>query len=237
MAHTVPNPDSFLEWIKRWLAGLPAETMPGLVEQTGDASRIALFCVDLTVGFCEQGALSSPRVKGIVEPIVQLFNLAYSNGVRQFILPQDSHPEDSPEFDSFAAHCVRGTPEAETVPELDALPFSSMFVKIPKQSVSSNIGTDLEETLDSLLIDTAICVGDCTDICLYQLAMFLKSRDTARGRPIRVIVPEDCAQTYDMSVDQAARLNALPHPGDLMHGLFLYHMALNGIRVVRTIHG
>ena len=225
----------FLEWLDRWLAGLPDETMSGLVKQTGGASRVAVFCVDLTVGFCSEGALSSPRVEGIVEPIARLFRLAHSSGVRQFILPQDSHPADSPEFGAFPPHCVAGSAEADTVPQLEALPFASTFVRIPKQSVSPAAGTDLEETLDSLLVDTAICVGDCTDICLYQMAMFLKTRATAEGRPVRVVVPADCAQTYDMGVDDAAKVGALPHPGDLMHGVFLYHMALNGISVVRTI--
>jgi hypothetical protein len=27
----------------------------------------------------------------------------------------------------------------------------------------------------------------------------------------------------------------MPHPGDLMHAFFLYHMALNGVEVVRTL--
>lgn len=227
----------FLEWLQRWMHGLPNETMRGLVEQTGDASRIAVFCVDLTVGFCHQGALASPRVRGLVHPIADLFRLAHSAGVRHFILPQDSHPPDSPEFDAWPPHCVQGTPEAETVPEIQRLPFSSTFVVVPKQSVSSRELTEMEGVLEGLLLDTAICVGDCTDLCLYQLAMFLKTRANASGRPMRVVVPADCVQTYDLSVESALVANALPHPGDLMHAVFLYHMALNGIRIVATIHG
>ena len=50
-----------------------------------------------------------------------------------------------------------------------------------------------------------------------------------------VIVPENCVQTYDLGVEAAKRLGITPHPGDLMHVLFLYHMHLNDIRVVRAI--
>jgi hypothetical protein len=36
-------------------------------------------------------------------------------------------------------------------------------------------------------------------------------------------------------VDVARRLGGLPHAGDLLHLIFLYHMALNGIEIVREV--
>jgi hypothetical protein len=38
-----------------------------------------------------------------------------------------------------------------------------------------------------------------------------------------------------MSVEQAKEVGAYAHPGDLMHVFFLYHMALNGIEVIKAI--
>jgi hypothetical protein len=54
-------------------------------------------------------------------------------------------------------------------------------------------------------------------------------------REARVIVPADCVQTYDMPVETANQLGILPHDGNLLHTVFLYHMALNGIEVVRHL--
>jgi hypothetical protein len=72
-----------------------------------------------------------------------------------------------------------------------------------------------------------IVVGNCTDLCVYQAAMQLKMRFNGAGWYTRsVIVPADCVQTYD----------ALGHPGDQMHDVFLRHMALNGIEVVTSIY-
>ncbi len=51
----------------------------------------------------------------------------------------------------------------------------------------------------------------------------------------RVIIPQNCVQTYDRSIAIAESQGGLAHDGDLLHGVFLYHMALNGIEVVQAI--
>jgi hypothetical protein len=66
--------------------------------------------------------------------------------------------------------------------------------------------------------------------------MYLRLRANVLGlRQVRVIVPADCVQTYDLPVETAQELGALPHDGDLLHRVFLYHMALNGIEVVAQL--
>jgi len=129
---------------------------------------------------------------------------------------------------------VAGTPESEPVPELTALPFSDVFTTIPKNSISSSIGTELDAWLEAHSeITTFIVVGDCTDLCVYQAAMHLRLRANTLGlRDARVFLPADCVQTYDMPVETAAELDILPHDGNLLHSIFLYQMALNGIEIV-----
>jgi hypothetical protein len=50
-----------------------------------------------------------------------------------------------------------------------------------------------------------------------------------------VIVPANCTQTWHLSVDDARDGPKMPHHGDMLHATFLYHMALNGIEVVKEI--
>ena len=66
--------------------------------------------------------------------------------------------------------------------------------------------------------------------------MHLRVRHNARNVPgVSVIVPADAVDTYDLNVETAAATGAFPHPGDFFHQIFLYHMALNGIQVVRAL--
>ena len=221
----------FLDWLARWEEGLPEVKLEEIVS---DPARVALASVDLTNGFCCEGPLASPRVAGIIPATVRLFQRAYDLGVRHFLLPQDTHDADALEFLAYPPHAIGGTSESDTVDELKALPFSDSFRIIPKNSVSCDICTDLDPWLDAHPgVTTFIVVGDCTDICVYLMAMHLRLRANVLGAgDARVIIPADCVQTYDLSVEAAAQVGALPHDGDLLHSIFLYHMALNGVEVV-----
>jgi len=223
--------ESFLNWLARWEVDLPSLDLSTVIS---DPSRVALVSQDLLKGFCNQGPLSSPRAAGIVPTVVHLFQATHDLGGHHFLLLQDTHDPDAVEFSAYPPHCVAGTAESETIDELNDLPFSNLFTVIPKNSISSSAGTDLEAWLeDHPAVTTFIIVGVCTDICVYDLAMGLRVRANVLGqRDVRVIVPADYVQTYDMPVETAAELGALPHDGDLLHRIFLYHMALNGIEVV-----
>src|SRR5438105_4198364 len=119
---------AFMEWLEDWMARLPAAALrEDVIEPAGGPRHVALMSVDLLVGFCSAGPLASPRVGARVPGIVDLFTRAYAAGVRDFVLTQDSHPPGAPEFREFGPHCLTGTREAETVPELLALPFARDF--------------------------------------------------------------------------------------------------------------
>ncbi|MGD1994394.1 MAG: isochorismatase family cysteine hydrolase [Anaerolineae bacterium] len=222
---------SFLDWLTSWEADLPALELDSVV---ADPSRVALLSVDMVKGFCCQGPLASQRVADIIPALVDLLERAEARGVRHFLLTQDTHAPNAMEFSAFPPHAVAGTDESATIEELDALPFSDRFTVIPKNTISSTIGTALEPWLEAHPeVTTFVVVGNCTDLCVYQAAMALRLRmSVLREEEARVIVPADCVQTYHMPVEAAEELGALPHDGDLLHRVFLYHMALNGVEVV-----
>jgi len=225
---------AFIEWLYRWLAELEPLQLSALTH--GRPERVAILCTDLVVGFCQQGPLSSPRVARVVPANVALFQKAHAAGVRHFVLPQDVHSPDAIEFDAYPPHCIAGSDEAETAPELMALPFSDQFTVIAKNSINPAIHTGLEAWLAAHPeVDTFIVTGDCTDICVYQLAIHLRARANALGLTQRVVLPADCVATYDVPVNTAAELGILPHDGDLLHAIFLYSMALNGVQVVASL--
>jgi nicotinamidase-related amidase len=201
-----------------------------------DPQKTIIVSVDVINGFCHQGPLASPRVKAIIAPIAALFDKAWKKGLHHILLTQDTHEPEAVEFGQFPPHCVRGTAEAETVPEFKALPFFDQMIVMEKNSIHSGLDTALNDWIAAHPeVDTFIVVGDCTDLCTYQLAMHLRLDANARQLQRRVVVPADCVDTYDMPVELAKQVGAMPHDGDLLHAVFLYHMALNGVEVVSRI--
>ena len=225
----------FLNWLAEWVANLPDLALGDLIS---DPRHVAILSVDLVNGFCCEGPLASPRVAGIIPAVVSLFERARTLGVRNFLLSQDTHDPDALEFSAYAPHAVAGSSESETVEELKALSFADEFVILEKNSISTSIGTDLLPWIEAHPeVRTFIIVGDCTDLCVYQAAMDLRLRANVGGlHDFRVIVPEDCVQTYDLPVEVASSIGVLPHDGDLLHQVFLYNMALNGVEVVARLN-
>jgi nicotinamidase-related amidase len=157
-------------------------------------------------------------------------------GVRHFIFSYDAHEPQALEFSSYPAHCVRGSSESEAVSEIKSLPFFDQFVMMPKNSIDAALATNLDVWLDGYPeINMFIIVGDCTDICVYLLAIHLRSRANVLNQQVRIIVPADCVDTYDLPVHIAQEIGAVPHDGDLLHLIFLYHMMLNGVEVVSRV--
>jgi nicotinamidase-related amidase len=224
----------FLDWVVRWHNNLDTFSLSSAISEP---ERTAILAVDIVNGFCYQGPLASERVAGIVPAVVDLFKAAHEHGVRHFLLAEENHPPDAVEFESYPPHCVAGTPEAETVPELVALPFADSFVIIKKNSINPFVETALEAWLDKHPeVNTFIVVGDCTDLCTYHLAMGLRLWANARQRrDVRVILPVDGVQTYDLPVQVAGEIGAIPHDGDLLHLVFLYSMMLNGVQIVSSL--
>jgi nicotinamidase-related amidase len=224
---------SFLAHLDDWIQNLPTKELKELVVKP---EKTAIISVDVIKGFCSIGPLASPRVAGIVDPIVALMQRTWDGGVRHIILSQDTHEPDAEEFGAWPPHCIRGTDESETVEEIRRLPFFHQMMVLEKNSIASGLNHDLQQwVMDHPEVENYIVVGDCSDLCTYQLAMFLRLDANERQVKRSVIVPENCVQTYDMSVEQAKEVGAYAHPGDLMHVFFLYHMALNGIEVIKAI--
>ena len=235
-------PSSFIEQSKEFLSALVTweSNLPMIswtdLQTEAQEGQVALISVDMINGFCHEGVLSSPRVRDIIPAVVTVFKDAYNIGVREFILAQDCHKPDSLEFADFPPHCQAGSIEALTVPELANLPFANLYQVILKNSLNAFQVSEMGKWLETHNhYSVMVIVGDCTDLCVHQTALHLKMYTNEHNLKMRVIVPENAVQTYHMSVDTANTIGALPHDGNFMHLVFLYHMKLNGVEVVKEI--
>lgn len=225
--------DDFSLYLKKWVSALPEMNGVSLFEFP---EKTAIVCVDVINGFCKAGPLASPRVAAIIPPIVKLLQQAWQAGCRNLFLIQDTHEPDAVEFGAFPPHCVRGTQEAETVSEIKTLPFFDQITIMEKNSIDSGLNTGLDAWIaEHPQVNTYIVIGDCTDLCTYQLAMHLRVSANALQKKRRVLVPAACTDTYDTPIQIAREIGAFAHPADFFHNTFLYHMALNGVEVIKEI--
>lgn len=234
--------------IAAWHRGLPALRIDELVPDEEATERTTVFVVDMINDFCKpDGALYSPRIEGIIPAIVELIKKANRSRVRTIRI-QDAHSPDAKEFKVFPRHAVRGTEGAKTIKEIMTLPFSAEFLLVEKNSLSPFPSTHVFHERGAAHRFTpylheifsgnngiAVLAGDCTNLCVEQTAMGLKLWANEYGKAMRVVIPVNCVQTFDLPFGTAAELGAMPHPGDMQHIFALYEMARNGIEIVREI--
>lgn len=184
-----------------------------------DLTKTALFIVDMNNGFAKSGALYSPRVENLINPISSFTKFMKSHKCN-IIAFTDSHTPDSIELRSYPSHCLHNDVESDIVDEIKAIEGISI---IPKNSTNGFFALD---NFDYSKFDNLIIVGDCTDICIYQFAVTLKAYFNHFNLDKNVIVPIDLVDTYDIPG---------VHNAELMNLVFLNSMIQNGINVVKSI--
>jgi hypothetical protein len=227
------NYQPFLSYLDSWYSTLPAVSLSSLLKDFR-SEQTALLSVDVLNGFCKEGNLASPRVASIVEPIVRLFKLAEQEGMNHYVLLQDCHQHNSKEFLIYPPHCIEYTDEAKTVSELVELPDAYKFKIFSKRTINPGLDKNFQHWLsENPSIKQFLVVGDCTDICVYLLSVFLKTWSVQQDTVFQIVIPANCVDTFDIPVVENS--GTVPHPGELLHRIFLYHMHLNGMKIVSAI--
>ncbi len=187
-----------------------------------EPGKTVLVIVDMVNGFVREGALSSPNAETIVPGIAGLMQACTKRGYRQIFFA-DCHTPDSPEFSAYPVHCVEGTAECEPVKELAEL---GEYQLIRKNSTNGSQEPEFREWLTaSPEIENFVIVGCCTDICVQQFALGVKTECNRRNRPSKVIVVADLCSTYD----------APGHESGAVELMSFYNMQTNGVEVTPGI--
>ena len=168
---------------------LPELSLSGL-----DPDKSLLVIVDIVNGFVREGAMASPLVEDIILPVVSLMEKCQDKKIPSVAFA-DCHAADCAEFASFPPHCVKNTSESEIVDEIKK---AGGYTLIEKNSTNGFHEKSFTDYLDGKSgVDTFIVTGDCTDICVMQFCLTLKTRYTAQNKNIRIIIPVNCVETYD----------------------------------------
>ena len=156
-----------------------------------------VIVVDMQRCFLEEGypLFCGDKARQIIPNVQKLLAEEAAKG-STLLFTADTHDPDDEEFQMFPAHCVRGTPETEIIPELSE--FVEKGTVIPKNRYSGFFGTDMEERLAKLAPEKLIVCGVCTDICVMHTVADARNRDYA------VEVPRDCVASFDPEAHEFA---------------------------------
>ena len=212
-----------LDELNAWQNGLKALKFSEIFKDGSE--KVVFISVDMINGFCSEGALASKRVGELSKGIADTFKLARDKfDLKNFILIQDAHSQNASEFESFPAHAIKGDTQAQAVDELRNLDFFSEMKTFYKNSLSIAYSQEFNKFISKF--DSFIIMGNCTDMCVYQLVSHLRLSANECDQKREIIVPANLVQTYD----------AVGHSGDFYQNVFLHHMqmALNA-RVVKEL--
>ncbi len=196
----------------------------------------ALIVVDMLKGFCNTGPLQSPHNDKLKHPIANL--------VSQFKGPvisvQDAHSEQDEEFDAFPPHCISDTQESQLVEPINKeMKEHDKAEILEKQTLNPFFGAQgYEDWLKTQLkngIEDFYIVGNCTDLCIHQTALSTKMWLSQQKNKTDVKVIVEMVSTYDLPKENTPE-EALPHPKDIFHEVFLHHMALNNIKLIEIVN-
>ena len=187
-----------------------------------DKKDTIILVVDMVKGFAEKGNLYSERIKNIILPICDL--VKKSNFLNISVIAfADCHEDISPEFNSYPIHCLKDNEESEIVEEIKKC---CNYKLINKNSTNGFFEKEFKEFIDNNSnINNFIIVGNCTDICISQLALSLKAYFNNKNIMKNIIVPMNLVETYD----------APPHDAELINIMSIYNMHINGIEILKEL--
>ena len=132
-------------------------------------SRSAVVVIDLANDFVYAGGVIADaggpeyqtRAQAVIPDLARLLSAARAAGVK-VVYATDAHTPEDTELDKWPPHSMKGTPEAEIVPDLAPQP-GDLFIE--KQTYSPFVSTDIDEQMKALGIERLYITGLHTDCC------------------------------------------------------------------------
>ena len=155
-----------------------------------------LLVIDMVNGFVKEGALADNYINTITPNIINLIKECKEKNY-DIISIQEGHSKNSKEFENFPEHCILGTEEAELIEELE--PYKNDMKMIRKNSTCGFITKEFFEYFENNKneIEEVILTGCCTDICILNFAIPLKTYINEYNLPIDVTIYKNAVETYN----------------------------------------
>ena len=180
-----------------------------------------LVIVDMVNGFINFGALADKNINKITPNIINLIKFA-KNKDYKIVAFKDSHSKDDKEFEVFPAHCLKGTPESELIPELKRYEGQFDYV-IEKNTTNGFITKEFYNLIKTNKFDNVVVCGCCTDICVLNFVESYLKYIKKFGVNTKIYVVENACYTFD----------GKNHDAQEYHNSSLSEMKNLGARIIR----
>ena len=168
--------------------------------------RELLVVVDMIRGFIEQGPLSDPAISTIIGDNVELIK-DFTSRNQAVIAFRDAHDVDSKEFANYPPHCISGSVESEFVDAIGA--FEAEMIVIDKDTTNGFQTSSFQSFIEhEAPFDKIIVIGCCTDICILQFALSLKTYLQKKKLDTEVVVVKNAVETFESKDHPRQEFNA-----------------------------
>lgn len=145
----------------------------------------AVLIIDMLNDFIT-GELKCERAQKIIPNIRRLTESARKKGI-PLIYSNDAHLQVDSELGKWGKHAMKGTKEAEVIPQLE--PEKKDYI-LEKRVYSGFFETGLDSLLRNLRVDTLILTGLHTHICVRHTAA------DAFFRGYKIKIPKDATEAF-----------------------------------------
>ena len=157
----------------------------------------ALYMIDMNNGFVNFGPMANPKYNELVPEQLKMLEKFKREGQQiNFIL--EAHDKNANEFKTYPEHCVRGTEEAEVIPEFkdyQLLPGTKTFYK---NCINGMLNRDVQDEIRKLKALREIVIeGVCADLCVMDFARTYARFLDEINREAKIFVVRKAIDTFD----------------------------------------
>ena len=157
----------------------------------------ALYIIDMNNGFVNFGAMANPLYnKLVLEQRKVLESFRSDDELVNFIL--EGHDKDAIEFEKYPAHCIKGTPEANLIPEFFNEQENNNTRIYYKNSINGMLNRDLQDDICNMKnLQEVVFGGVCADLCVMDFARTYSRFLDEINKKAKLFVVKSTIDTFD----------------------------------------
>ena len=172
-------------------------------------TRMALV-VDMVNGFVKFGAMHDKSIANVIPEQIKLLE-KMKEETDMIAIVKDTHEKECMEFQTYPEHCVKGSGEENLVDELRQFEDENALIYEKNSTDVTKVTRFLEDIEKMPHLKEIVVIGCCTDICVLNAAISMRTYFNQENKNIEIIVPKNCVETYHSPVHDQKEYNDMAY--------------------------